>query len=87
MGSLQEVYEKFPHIGKVLPAMGYSEDQVRDLEETIHRSDCDVVVIATPTDLRRKIKIDQPTVKAIYDFEIDLNPLVEWFIDKKMHFS
>jgi predicted GTPase len=86
VGSLQEVYEKFPHIGCVLPAMGYSEDQVRDLEETIRHSDCDVVVIATPTDLRRKIKIDQPTVKVNYDFEIDLNPLVEWFIDKKCAF-
>lgn len=86
VGSLREVYEKFPHIGWVLPAMGYSEDQVRDLEETIRHSDCDVVVIATPTDLRRKIKIDQPTVKVNYDFEIDLNPLVEWFIDKKCAF-
>jgi predicted GTPase len=86
VGSLKEVYEKFPHIGCVLPAMGYSEDQVRDLEETIRHSDCDVVVIATPTDLRRKIKIDQPTVKVNYDFEIDLNPLVEWFIDKKCAF-
>jgi predicted GTPase len=79
VGSLKGVYEKYPHIGKVLPAMGYSEDQIKDLEETIHRSVCDAVVIATPTDLRRKIRIDQPTVRVHYDFDIDLVPLVERF--------
>jgi predicted GTPase len=80
-GSLKGVYQRYPHIGKVLPAMGYSEDQIRDLEETIHRSVCDAVVIATPTDLRRKIRIDQPTVRVHYDFDIDLIPLIERFLD------
>ena len=54
------------------------------LEETIRRSPCDAVVIATPTDLRRKIRIDQPTVRVSYDFDIDLNPLIEWFVDNKL---
>jgi predicted GTPase len=80
VGSLKGVYEKYPHIGKVLPAMGYSEDQIKDLEETIHRSVCDAVVIATPTDLRRKIRIDQPTVRVHYDFDIDLVPVTERFL-------
>jgi predicted GTPase len=77
VGSLKGVYEKYPHIGNVLPAIGYSEDQIKDLEETIRRSVCDAVVIATPTDLRRKIRIDQPTVRVHYDFDIDLVPLIE----------
>jgi predicted GTPase len=82
VGSLREVYEKYPHIGHVLPAMGYSEEQIKDLEETIRRSVCDAVVIATPTDLRRKIRIDQPTVRVLYDFDIDLTPLIDRFLNK-----
>ncbi len=80
VGSLKGVYEKYPHIGNVLPAIGYSEDQIKDLEETIRRSVCDAVVIATPTDLRRKIRIDQPTVRVHYDFDIDLVPVTERFL-------
>jgi predicted GTPase len=81
VGSLKDVYKKYPHIGSVLPAMGYSEEQVRDLEETIRRSGCDAVVIATPTDLRRRIRIDQPTVRALYDFDVDLHPFLESFLE------
>ncbi len=87
VGSLREVYETYPHIGKVLPAMGYSEDQIKDLEETIRRSDCDAVAIATPTDLRRKIKIGQSTVRVHYDFDIDLNPLIDQFMNERLRFS
>ncbi len=82
--SLKEAYEKYPHIGRVLPAMGYSEEQIKDLEETIERCPCDVVVIATPTDLRKKIRIDKPTVRVNYEFDIDLNPLTDDFVDKKL---
>jgi predicted GTPase len=80
VGSLKEVYETYPHIGKVHPAMGYSKAQIKDLEETVRCSDCDVVVIATPTDLRRKITIGQSTMRVHYDFEIDLDPILERFV-------
>jgi predicted GTPase len=83
VGSLKDVFERYPHIGKVLPALGYSEDQVRDLEETIRRSVCDAVVIATPTDLRRKIQIGQPVARVKYDFDIDLEPVIEDFLRGK----
>jgi len=63
--------------------MGYSEEQVKELEETIRRSLCDAVVIATPTDLRRTIRIDQPTVKAFYDFDINLAPYLDEFLSGK----
>ena len=84
VGSLKGVYETYPHIGRVLPAMGYSEEQVKDLEATIQRSVCDAVVIATPTDLGRKIRINQPTVRVTYDFNVDLLPLLDRFIEKRV---
>ena len=85
--SLKEVYERYPHIGLVLPAMGYSEEQIKDLEDTIERCPCDAVVIATPADLRRRIRIDKPTVRVSYDFDVDLNRLIDVFVDKKLRFS
>jgi len=87
VGSLKKVYEKYPHIGRVLPAMGYSEEQIRDLEGTIQRCACDAVVIATPMDLRRKIRIDQPAVRGNYDFDVDLHPLIDRFVDEILRFS
>jgi predicted GTPase len=85
VGSLKEVFERYPHIGKVLPAMGYSEAQVKELEETIGRAACDTVVLATPADLRRKIRIDSPIAKVTYDFDIDLGPVVEGFLRGKIN--
>jgi predicted GTPase len=87
VGSLKEIYQRYPHIGRVLPALGYSEGQIRDLEDTIRRCVCDVVVLATPTDLRRKIKIAQPTVRVNYDFNVDLQPLIDQFVNKRLRFS
>jgi predicted GTPase len=87
VGSLKEVYEKYPHISHVLPAIGYSENQMKELEETIRRSAADTVVIATPMDLRRRINIDLPIARVKYDFDIDLHPLIEWLVDKRLRFS
>jgi predicted GTPase len=84
VGSLREVYQKYPHIGRVLPAMGYSEEQIKDLEETIQNSESEAVVIATPTDLRRKIKIRQPTARVLYDFDIDLSAHVGEFLKRRL---
>jgi predicted GTPase len=80
VGSIKETFRKFPHIGPVLPAMGYSEMQRKELEETIAMAEADVVIIATPAELRRIIKIDKPVVRVSYDFAIDLNGLVESFL-------
>jgi predicted GTPase len=84
VGSLKEVYKNYPHIGRVLPAMGYSEQQIKDLEDTVRRSVCDAVVVATPTDLAKKIKIEQPIVRVSYDFSVDLLPLVDRFIERQV---
>ncbi len=69
VGKIAETYEKYPEIGMLLPAMGYGEQQVKDLEKTVNAVDCDVVVIGTPIDLRRVIKIDKPAVRVKYDLQ------------------
>jgi predicted GTPase len=56
VGSIKTTYEKYPHLRKVLPAVGYSGKQIKDLEETINRSDAELVVSGTPTDIRRVLK-------------------------------
>jgi predicted GTPase len=69
VGSLTQTFEKYPGIGTLLPAMGYGEEQVRDLEATIARTPCDLVLIATPIDLRRVLKIDRPALRVAYELQ------------------
>ncbi|HNZ36318.1 MAG TPA: cyclic 2,3-diphosphoglycerate synthase [Candidatus Marinimicrobia bacterium] len=69
VGKLAETFQKYPKIGPLLPAMGYSEDQIRDLEDTIARTDCDSVVIGTPIDLTRILKIKQPSARVYYELQ------------------
>src|SRR5574340_316270 len=59
VGSINRTFSRYPHLGPVLPAMGYGAEQVHELEETISRVECDLVVITTPVDLRRLIRIMQ----------------------------
>jgi predicted GTPase len=70
VGSIKEAYKKYPHLGALLPALGYGEKQVAELKETIDRIPCDVVVLGTPIDLRRVITIKQPTVRANYELKV-----------------
>ncbi|MDH3259459.1 MAG: cyclic 2,3-diphosphoglycerate synthase [Acidimicrobiia bacterium] len=69
VGRLRETFETYPDIGTILPAMGYGEEQLRDLEATINATDCDVVVIGTPIDLNRIVTIDKPNTRVFYDLE------------------
>ncbi len=69
VGSISETFEKYPEIGILLPAMGYGEQQIKDLETTINNTECDAVVIATPIDLRRIIKINKPAAQVKYDLQ------------------
>ncbi len=66
-GSIKETYAKYPHIGTLLPAMGYYAEQIKELEDTINKSNADVVLIGTPFDLARLIKIDKPTCFVSYE--------------------
>ena len=69
VGSLRDTFQANPHLESLLPAMGYGADQLRDLEQTIKKVECDLVVIATPIDLKRLIDITQSTVRVSYEFE------------------
>jgi predicted GTPase len=67
--SITATFKKYPKIGKLLPAMGYGEKQIKDLEETINNTDCDSVIIGTPIDLGRLLKINKPSTRVRYDLE------------------
>jgi predicted GTPase len=69
VGSIRTTYERYGHLTSLLPAMGYSDMQRHELEETIRQTPCDLVVIATPIDLARIIKIDKPTLRVTYEVE------------------
>ena len=69
VGKLKETFETYPDIGTILPAMGYGEEQLRDLEATINATDCDAVVIGTPIDLARIVNIEKPSTRVFYDLQ------------------
>jgi predicted GTPase len=69
VGRVAETFASYPGIGALLPAMGYGEEQTRDLEATIARTPCDLVLVATPIDLRRVVRIDQPTKRVSYELQ------------------
>ncbi|MEF8780048.1 MAG: hypothetical protein V5A46_05165 [Haloferacaceae archaeon] len=68
-GGIADVFEEYPHLGNVLPAMGYSEKQRAELERSIDRADCDVVLAGTPIDLSRVVDVGTPIVRVRYDIE------------------
>ncbi|NOR86631.1 MAG: GTPase [Bacteroidales bacterium] len=86
VGKLAETFEIYPNIGVLLPAMGYSDQQLKDLETTINNTDCDAVVIGTPIDLQRIVKIDKPSTRVYYDLQEigqpDLVGIIDDFVKK-----
>jgi predicted GTPase len=83
-GTIRQVYEKYPHIGHLLPAMGYSDQQRQDLADTINASDADVVLIATPIDLRKVCDIQKPVVRAAYELEEVSTPNLKEVLSKRL---
>ena len=81
-GSIQETYDTYPHIGTLLPAMGYGEKQIKDLEATINRTECDAVIIGTPIDLGRLIDINKPAVRVTYELQEIGRPGLEDVLQK-----
>ena len=69
VGKLSETFDHYPKIGTLLPAMGYGDEQIKDLETTINNTDCQGVIIGTPIDLRRIIDIKHPSTRVTYDLE------------------
>jgi predicted GTPase len=82
VGKIAETFEKYPDIGTLLPAMGYGDEQVADLEKTINAVDCDVVIIGTPIDLRKVVKINKPTVRVMYELQEIGRPNLEDVLKK-----
>jgi predicted GTPase len=87
VGTITETFKKYPNIGTLLPAMGYGDKQVKDLETTINKVPCDTVIIGTPIDLNRLIKIRKPTVRVGYELQEigrpDLEDVLAPFFSKK----
>lgn len=77
VGSIKKMYEKYPHIGFVLPAMGYGAKQVRELEQTIEKTPCDSVVLGTPIDLRRIMKVGKPAARVRYEMRSVTKPSLD----------
>jgi predicted GTPase len=84
VGTITETFRKYPGIGTLLPAMGYGDEQIRDLAATIDKVPCDVVIIGTPIDLNRIVKIRKPTVRVMYELQEvgkpDLTKVLDSFI-------
>lgn len=83
-GSIAEVYRTYPHLDRILPAMGYSEAQVKDLEETIRRSNAEFVVDGSPVDLARLVHVPQPIISVRYEYD-DLGRRVAGILDEFLH--
>ena len=88
VGRVSETFRLYPGIGTLLPAMGYGEQQLKDLEKTINNTDCDSVIIATPIDLNRIIKIKKPNTRVYYDLQEigdpNLTQVIDDFVKKFM---
>lgn len=85
--SISDTFTKYPNIGTLLPAMGYGDKQVKDLETTINRTKCDLVLIATPIDLSRLIKINKPTARVFYSLQEIGTPNLETVLSQKFGFK
>ena len=83
VGTITATYEKYPSTGQILPAMGYGQEQMNDLEETINRADVDLVVSATPIDLTRIIKINKPLQRVRYELQEIGQPTLEDILTEK----
>lgn len=77
VGSIVKAFENYPHLGDLLPALGYGKEQIHELEETVNATPCDVVLIGTPIDLRRVLKLNKPAVRAKYELQEIGTPTLE----------
>jgi predicted GTPase len=81
VGSIKEAYTKYPQLGKLIPALGYYEDQLKDLEKSIKATPCDLVLIGSPIDIRRVIDVDKPSMRVRYDLDEMEEPNLKTVLD------
>ena len=84
IGTIKDTYTKYPEIGTLLPAMGYGEKQIKELEQTLNATECDLVIIGTPIDLSRVIKINKKSVRVKYDLQEIGRPNLEEVLSQKI---
>ncbi len=82
VGSIKDAYTKYPNLGKLIPALGYYEDQLKDLQESIKATPCDLVLIGSPIDIRRVIDIDKPSMRVGYELDEIGEPNLKTELDK-----
>ena len=84
VGTIEDTYKKYPGIGTLLPAMGYGKKQIQELEDTINAVDCDIIIIGTPIDLSRIIKINKKSVRVKYDLQEIGRPDLDEVLSQKI---
>ncbi len=84
VGSIQETFQTYPNIGTVLPAMGYGQQQMEDLQNTINQTQCDLVLLATPVDLTRLITLNKPSVRIRYGYKDNSAPTLAELIHERL---
>ncbi len=82
VGIIKKMYEEYPHMGPVVPSTGYAPEQLRDLEKTLNSIDADVVVLGTPADISKLIRINKPVVRVSYELKIVEGPSVKELVDE-----
>lgn len=84
IGTIKDTYTKYPGLGKLLPAMGYGKKQIQELEDTINAVDCDIVIIGTPIDLSRIVKINKKSIRVKYELQEIGRPDLEEVLNQKI---
>jgi predicted GTPase len=85
VGSIAATFDKYSHLADLLPAVGYGKEQIEELEKTINKVPCDLVLIGTPIDLRKVLNINKPAVRVKYDLEELTSPSLEQLLEKHFH--
>jgi predicted GTPase len=84
VGTLREIFKQYPHIGRVVPAMGYSPEQIRDLEASINNCGCDLVLFSTPIHLRRLLSLTKPAIRVRYEYADYREPRLQEVLEKRL---
>ena len=81
-GSLKKVFEDFPQVSEIVPAMGYNDQQIKDLSDTLNKAECDLIIDGSPIDLAKLIELNKPIVRVGYDIEAIGSPTIEEVLDE-----
>jgi len=81
-GTMKKLFEEFPQITQIVPAMGYNDEQIKDMEDTLNKADCDIIIDGSPIDLGKLIKANKPIIRVTYDIEPISSPTIEETLDK-----